>query len=147
MQDFAMMDPLMDRRGLMQRAMLLLGATALAGCDLLPGSGAPAALGADQLKLLDAYADTLLPATDKPGALQGGVPKVLAQMYTDWASADTRDALSGALGRLDAAAKQQTGKAFAELAAATRVWRKFFASEEEVYTEGHRYIRDCWAQG
>lgn len=125
MQDFAMMDPLMaptmDRRGLLQRAMLLLGATALAGCDLLPGSGAPAALGADQLKLLDAYADTLLPATDKPGALQGGVPKVLAQMYADWASAETRDALSGALGRLDAAAKQQTGKAFAELAAADRL--------------------------
>lgn len=38
------------------------------------------------------------------------------------------------------------GGALPELAAATRVWRPFFASEEEVYTEGHRYIRDCWAQ-
>lgn len=38
------------------------------------------------------------------------------------------------------------GGAVPELAAATRVWRPFFASEEEVYTEGHRYIRDCWAQ-
>lgn len=37
------------------------------------------------------------------------------------------------------------GSALPELAAATRVWRPFFASEEEVYTHGHRYIRDCWA--
>jgi D-psicose/D-tagatose/L-ribulose 3-epimerase len=36
------------------------------------------------------------------------------------------------------------GKALPELAAATRVWRNFFASPEEVYTEGYRYIRECW---
>lgn len=36
------------------------------------------------------------------------------------------------------------GKALPELAAATRVWRDFFANPEEVYVEGYRYIRDCW---
>jgi D-psicose/D-tagatose/L-ribulose 3-epimerase len=36
------------------------------------------------------------------------------------------------------------GKALPELAAATRVWRDFFPNPEEVYTEGYRYIRDCW---
>ncbi len=36
------------------------------------------------------------------------------------------------------------GKALPELAAATRVWRDFFANPEEVYTEGYRYIKDCW---
>lgn len=36
------------------------------------------------------------------------------------------------------------GRAVPELAAATRVWRDFFANPEEVYVEGHRYIRDCW---
>jgi D-psicose/D-tagatose/L-ribulose 3-epimerase len=36
------------------------------------------------------------------------------------------------------------GRALPELAAATRVWRDFFASPEEVYTEGYRYIRECW---
>ena len=36
------------------------------------------------------------------------------------------------------------GGSVPELAAATRVWRPFFASEEEVYTEGHSYIRHCW---
>jgi D-psicose/D-tagatose/L-ribulose 3-epimerase len=37
------------------------------------------------------------------------------------------------------------GSALPELAAATRVWRPFFASEEEVYSEGQRHIRECWA--
>jgi D-psicose/D-tagatose/L-ribulose 3-epimerase len=36
------------------------------------------------------------------------------------------------------------GKALPELAAATRVWRDFFANPEEVYTDGYRYIRECW---
>ncbi|MEY2926321.1 MAG: hypothetical protein RL367_798, partial [Pseudomonadota bacterium] len=36
------------------------------------------------------------------------------------------------------------GRAVPELAAATRVWRDFFANPEEVYTQGYRYIRDCW---
>ena len=36
------------------------------------------------------------------------------------------------------------GRSVPELAAATRVWRNFFANPEEVYTEGFRHIRDCW---
>ena len=36
------------------------------------------------------------------------------------------------------------GKALPELAAATRVWRDFFANPEEVYTEGYAFIRSCW---
>jgi D-psicose/D-tagatose/L-ribulose 3-epimerase len=38
------------------------------------------------------------------------------------------------------------GRGVPELAAATRVWRDFFASPQEVYTEGLAYIRECWAQ-
>lgn len=36
------------------------------------------------------------------------------------------------------------GRGMPELAAATRVWRDFFASPEEVCTEGYAYIRQCW---
>ncbi len=36
------------------------------------------------------------------------------------------------------------GRALPELAAATRVWRDFFSNPEEVYTEGYRFIRECW---
>lgn len=110
----------MDRRALMQRAMLLLGATALASCDFLPGSGTPASLSADRLELLDAFADTLIPVTDTPGAVAAGVPKVLAQMYADWASDHTREALTGALDRIEAAARAAKGKGFVELAPAER---------------------------
>ncbi len=36
------------------------------------------------------------------------------------------------------------GRGVPDLAAATRVWRDFFASEAEVYTEGFHLIRSCW---
>jgi D-psicose/D-tagatose/L-ribulose 3-epimerase len=39
------------------------------------------------------------------------------------------------------------GRAVPELAAATRVWRDFFASPEEVYTEGYALIRKAWDEG
>jgi len=38
------------------------------------------------------------------------------------------------------------GRALPELAAATRVWRDFFPSPEEVYTAGLKHIRDGWAR-
>jgi gluconate 2-dehydrogenase gamma chain len=110
----------MDRRGLLQRAMVLVGASVLASCDFLPGSGAPAKLGAEQLKLLDVFAATLIPKTDTPGAVEAGVTKVAAQMYADWASDETREELSGALDRIDAAARKAAGKGFAELDPAAR---------------------------
>ena len=39
------------------------------------------------------------------------------------------------------------GRAVPELAAATRVWRDFFSSPEEVYTEGYALIRNTWDEG
>jgi D-psicose/D-tagatose/L-ribulose 3-epimerase len=36
------------------------------------------------------------------------------------------------------------GRALPALAAATRVWRDFFPSQEEVYTRGYWFIRDQW---
>lgn len=110
----------MDRRALMQRALLLVGATTVAGCDLMPGAKTKAAFSARQRALLDSFAETLIPKTDTGGALEAGVPKVLAQMYSDWASKKTRTALSGALDRIDTAAKKATGKGFVELEAAAR---------------------------
>jgi D-psicose/D-tagatose/L-ribulose 3-epimerase len=37
------------------------------------------------------------------------------------------------------------GQALPALAAATKVWRPFFASPEEVYTVGLKTIREAWA--
>ncbi len=110
----------MDRRSLLQRAMMLAGASAVAGCGFVPGSAARSELGAERLKLLELYADTLIPQTDTRGALAAGVPRVLAELYRDWASDRTREALSGALDRIAAAAKQATGHDFAALSPAER---------------------------
>jgi D-psicose/D-tagatose/L-ribulose 3-epimerase len=38
------------------------------------------------------------------------------------------------------------GRALPALAAATKVWRDFFGSREEVYRQGHDYLRDLWAK-
>lgn len=37
------------------------------------------------------------------------------------------------------------GRALPDLAAATKVWRDFFPSKEEVYTDGLKLIKDTWA--
>lgn len=64
----------MDRRALMRTLGLLLGAASLptlAGCKAaLKGDGA---LDEAQLKLLSAIADTIIPATDTPGAVGANV--------------------------------------------------------------------------
>jgi len=39
------------------------------------------------------------------------------------------------------------GRGVPELAAATRVWRDFFASPEDVFTQGYAYIDQCWREG
>lgn len=118
----------MDRRAMLQRAMLLIGATTVASCKFLPGSSAPAELGAEQLKLLDVFADTLIPQTDTPGAVGAGVPKSVAAMYKNWASDKTREELSGALDRIDAAARKVTGKGFGELDSSAR--QKFLSGHD-----------------
>lgn len=38
------------------------------------------------------------------------------------------------------------GRALPDLAAATRVWRDFFPSREEVYTFGHDFVRKTWSE-
>lgn len=113
MQDFAQM----DRRALMRNVALLLGAATvptLAGCKAaLTGDGA---LDDGQLKILTAVADTIIPATDTPGAVAANVPKLLSGMIRDWASDETRGKLAGAI---DAIGKLGDGK-FGDLDAAKR---------------------------
>jgi gluconate 2-dehydrogenase gamma chain len=106
----------MNRRSMLQTVALLLGAATvptLAGCKAA-GDG-PGALDEAQLKLLSAIADTIIPKTDTPGAVDTGVPKQISGMLKAWASAETRTKMIGAvaaIGKLD--------KDFAGLDAAKR---------------------------
>lgn len=116
--------PHLDRRDLLRHMLVLAGATATANFSL----GALADVARGSLKFLDktaldtlsAVADTIIPATDTPGALATEVPARFDAMLLNWASADTREMIVGALGRIDAASQAAKGKVFAGLSADER---------------------------
>jgi gluconate 2-dehydrogenase gamma chain len=112
----------MDRRTTLQRLALLLGATALPADALLAAKSAKGKrfLDASRLKLLTAFADTIVPATDTPGAVDAGVPAKLDGMLATWASPSSRKAIVEALQRIDAAAMASKKNSFAALSVADR---------------------------
>ena len=112
----------MDRRDLLARMALTLGAAALPAEALAaPARRARRFIPARQFAVLTAVADTIMPATDSPGALAAQVPARLDGMLASWASAATRTQIQEALVKIDAAAQAQKKKGFAALSAADRV--------------------------
>lgn len=107
----------MDRRELLQRALLLVGATLLPlGDQAKADSKAESSeIGERQLALIAAVADTIIPKTDTPGAVEAGVPRTFAAMLRTWASPTRRADLIEALNRIDKLAQQQRGRRFTEL--------------------------------
>lgn len=115
--------PELDRRKLLQRMALLVGAS------MLPGSAealaAAVASGKRQLdsthfKLLTALADTIVPTTDTPGAVAAGVPQLVDAMLGTWASPAHRAELTAELEAIDRLAGDQTKKGFVALTPAER---------------------------
>jgi Gluconate 2-dehydrogenase subunit 3 len=110
-----------NRRQLLAGIAVLIGASALPAEALaMPKRRARRFLAAPQFALLDAVADTIVPATDTPGAIAAQVPERLDGLLQGWASAQTRDDVIGALERIDAAARSQKNKGFAALTLADR---------------------------
>jgi gluconate 2-dehydrogenase gamma chain len=104
---------MLDRRQWMQRALLLLGATAISletACK--PTGAGKGTLDKGQLELLTAIIDTVVPKTDTYGAVEVGVAQKLDGMLSNWASADRRQSILDAMAEIDAAAE---GKGFAAL--------------------------------
>jgi gluconate 2-dehydrogenase gamma chain len=108
----------MDRRTLMQRVALLIGAAAVPADALavVAKSKGKRFLTPAQYTLLTAVADTIIPVTDTPGAVAVGVPRLLDGMLANWASAQRRVQLTGALTEIDALAMARDNKGFAALA-------------------------------
>ncbi len=112
----------MDRRALMARVMLLLGASAAASACSTAGAleSAPVAvsdrLTTAQFATLSAAAGRIMPATDTPGAVAAGVPARLEGMLATWASPATRASLIRAIEAIDALGG--AGRPFASLPAA-----------------------------
>jgi gluconate 2-dehydrogenase gamma chain len=113
----------LDRRAVLQRALLLAGATLAPSFSMQAlaqeaGKG-ERLLDARQFGLLSAVADTIVPRTDTPGAVDAGVPALFDGLLKNWASPKRREELLAALeaiGRLS----QQDGQPFAALSAERR---------------------------
>jgi gluconate 2-dehydrogenase gamma chain len=65
--------------------------------------------------LLSAIADTIIPKTDTPGAVDAHVPAKFDALLVNWASPERREQLTGALTKIDDLARQEQDKGFAEL--------------------------------
>jgi gluconate 2-dehydrogenase gamma chain len=110
-----------DRRAVLAQLALLLGVAALPAEALAaPRRRARRFLPAPRFALLAAVSDTLMPATDTPGALAAKVPERFDALLTGWASARTREEIVGGLAAIDAAAVAAQGKSFVALAADQR---------------------------
>lgn len=113
-----------DRRSLLSTALLLVGAAA--GGGFSPEAFAKAAarpkpyLDRPTFALLSAIADTIVPKTDTPGAVDAHVPAKFDALLVNWASPEHRAQLSGAMAAIDRLAREKEGKGFAECAPETR---------------------------
>jgi hypothetical protein len=108
-----------DRRSLLSTALLLVGASAAVGIS--PEAFAKAAarpkpyLDPASFTLLSAIADTIIPKTDTPGAVDAHVPAKFDALLVNWASPEHRVLLSGAMATIDRLAREKEAKVFAEL--------------------------------
>ena len=87
------------RRQVLQGLILSLGGAAAlttfqaAAAPLKPSKPGKASFyTADELALVTFLADTIIPRTDSPGAIDAGVPAYMDHLYLTWASAPTQGA-------------------------------------------------------
>lgn len=108
----------MDRRALLQRALVLAGAAVLPGGAEALAAAAKSGkhqLDAQHYALLTAVADTILPKTDTPGAVEAGVPQLVDALLGTWASPESRVEIIAALDKIDGLAKAKHQRPFAAL--------------------------------
>lgn len=78
------------------------------------------ALSAAQLAFVTALADTIIPKTDTPGAVEVGAPGFVDLLLAEWYSDEDRQHLLAGIDALDRNAAAATARSFAELDAAER---------------------------
>lgn len=113
----------LDRRSMLQQALLLVGAVTVPGGAQALAAAAKSTnrqLDAPRYALLTALADTIIPKTSTPGAVDVGVPQLVDALLGTWAAPTRRASLLGALDKIDSLARGQRGKLFADLSPAER---------------------------
>lgn len=73
-----------------------------------------AGLSGRQLAVVTSLADTILPPSDTPGAVDVGVPQFIDHLVADWYDATERTELLGGIDAIDALAKRRLGKGLVE---------------------------------
>ncbi len=111
----------------------------LSGCRAkpAPASWTPQALTSDQVDLLGALVDLIIPTTDTPGAKDAGFPVLIDKIIRDWVEAEDRVRFQAGLAAADEEMQETHGVAFREAtpeqqnALLTRLDREAMQAREE----------------
>jgi hypothetical protein len=114
----------MERRELLKMIAALTGVAVIGGDLFLSGcttgTKAEAGFSASQVALLDEIAETIIPATNTPGAKAAQVGEFMKTMVTDCYTAKQQEAFLKGLTSLEDACKKTTGKSFMDCNAEQR---------------------------
>lgn len=115
----------MERRELLKKIALLTGAVVVGGEFLLTGcknnAAGPLSLSSVQLNLLDEIAETIIPATDTPGAKAAQVGKFMEVMVADCYTAAEQKVFMEGLKSIDSYSQKNAGKEFIGATPAERI--------------------------
>ena len=106
---------LLDRRAAVQRVAALLGGALVGGSALWNGCKRPSVGGpadATNVALLDEVAETILPATDTPGAKAAGVGAFMAVMVADCYDERDQRVFTGGIRQLEQRCRAMNGTSF-----------------------------------
>jgi len=140
----------LDRRGLLASAGILLGAEVMAplakalASDAVPGfSASQVQFTPDQRALVSAISERIIPTTDTPGAVTAGVPAFIEMMLADWYAPGDRDDFMNSLGVVDGYAWVQHEKAFAALTPEQQDQILTLAMQGRIQTLGGEFFQHC----
>jgi hypothetical protein len=97
------------------------GALLIAGAPLAAATPAPPVAASSRQALLAALVDTIIPATDTPGAAQAGVADFVEMMVDQWLNPEERARFLAGLEGFDATVQKSSGQDFASLPPARRL--------------------------
>lgn len=111
-----------DRRKLLIGAGLVAAVVIPAGIYGIPrivggpvdADGKQPPLDADEIALVSAMSEGIIPETDTPGAIGAGVPDFIALLFSEWMMPDEQAVFREGLAGFDAAAQTLSGKPFAK---------------------------------
>ena len=126
----------MDRKEAIKRSALIMGGLifapnalgVLSGCKARPGLGwSPEYFTRTHAELISSLAETIIPETETPGALEAGVPGFIEEMVYTGYTQEARDLFLNGLDTFDALSNETHGDSFSNLSDEIRYQ---FASEQ-----------------